>query len=337
MRNYESEAAALRGLKPSTKVLALVLAARMNDKTDDWPGRPICWPGLATLAEDTDLKERAVRYAIDELVEAKVIRTYRERTPGARWYHNVYEWTAPLSPNYHPDWMKRPDTQKDAIGARLSEEGWEYCERNQVGPHIAAAERPEFVLPAEKPEVIDDVTLDAVTHASSDTAPTEDDGQLPIETPEPAPKPRKKTTKTTRKTAIPEDWRPDEQTLARTRERYPSMPIDIEVDKFVTHWLDKGEKRANWNLTWNRWCANGNGFVNGAWALPPAAGAPQGPLAINPNAGKAVTKEDFWYACEAHGIDPRPYVNFWKPIMGIPGDTGWDEWQAYLDRHTGRA
>ena len=44
MRNYESEAAALRGLKPSTKVLALVLAARMNDRNDDWPGRPVCSP-----------------------------------------------------------------------------------------------------------------------------------------------------------------------------------------------------------------------------------------------------------------------------------------------------
>lgn len=336
MSNYESEAAALRGLKPSTKVLALVLAARMNDKNDDWPGRPICWPGLATLAEDTDLKERAVRYAIDELVEAKVIRTYRERTPGARWCHNVYEWTAPLSPNYRPDWMKRPDTQKDAVGARLSEEGWEYCERNQVGPHVAAAEHPEFVLPAEKPEVIDDVTLDTVAHASSDTAPTEDDGQLPIETPEPAPKPRTKTTKTTRKTAIPEDWRPDEQTLTRTRERYPSMPIDIEVDKFVTHWLDKGEKRANWNLTWNRWCANGNGFVNGAWAQPTAAGAPQGPPAVNPATGQEATKEDFWYACKGHGIDPNGIINFWKPSMGLPGGPNWPEVQAYLYRQVGR-
>lgn len=58
--------------------------------------------------------------------------------------------------------------------------------------------------------------------------------------------------------------------------------------------------------------------------------------AINPTTGKAVTKEDFWYACEERGIDPRPYVNFWKPVMGLPGDTGWDEWQTYLDRHTGR-
>lgn len=67
---------------------------------------------------------------------------------------------------------------------------------------------------------------------------------------------------------------------------------------------------------------------------PPNPG--QAAPAINPNTGKAVTKEDFWYACEAHGIDPRPYVNFWKPSMGLPGDPGWEEQQARLDRHTGR-
>ena len=327
MRNYESEAAALRGLKPSTKVLALVLSARMNDRNDDWPGRPVCWPGLDTLAEDADLKERAVRYAIDELVEAKVIRVYRERRPGTRWCHNVYEWTAPISPNYHPDWMKRPDTKNEAVGARLSKEGWEYCEQNHTGPHAAAAEHPEFILPAEQPTLIDSPS-------------PEDDSQLPIEAEELAPKPHKKATKAAKKPkahVIPEDWKPSEKTLATIRKQYPSLPIDIELRKFVTYWRDRGTRRPGWDRSWERWCANGNGFVNGAWTQPPALGATQGAPVINPNTGEAVTKEDFWYACEAHGIDPRPYVNFWKPIMGIPGDTGWGEWQTYLDRHTGRA
>lgn len=326
MRYYESEAAALRGLKPSSKVLALVLAARMNDTHDDWPGRPVCFPSLDALAEDTDLGKRMVRYAIDELVEAKVIRVYKEREPGARWSHNVYEWTATLSPNYHPDWMKRPDTQKNAVGARLSEKGWEYCEKNHVGPHVTATERPEFVLPAEQPTLIDA------------TAP-EDDGQLPTdaEEPAPAPKPRKKATKTKTLTVIPEDWQPDEKTLARTRERYPSMPIAIEVDKFVAHFREKGEKRANWNQSWATWCANGNGYAKGEWMRPPTPGAPQASPAINPATGKAATKEDFWYACKDHGIDPNGIINFWKPSMGLPGDPGWPEALAYLNRHAGRA
>jgi putative uncharacterized protein 15 len=67
----------------------------------------------------------------------------------------------------------------------------------------------------------------------------------------------------------------------------------------------------------------------------PSTGSPA--PAINPATGKVATKEDFWYACIDHGIDPAPYVNFWKPSMGLPGDPGWVDQQAYLDRHTGRA
>jgi len=320
MRCYESEAAALRGLKASSKVLALVLAARMNDAHDDWPGRPVCWPSLDALAEDADLKERSVRYAIDELVKAKVIRVYKEREPGARWAHNVYEWTATLSPNYHPDWMKRPDKQKSSVGARLTSEGWEYCEKNQVGPHIAAAEHPELVHSAEQPTLVD-------TTASTKAPP-----EAPV--PE-APKKSARKASKTKAYAIPEDWQPDEKTLARTREQYPSMPIDIEVRKFVAYWRDKGTKRPGWERTWGRWCANGDGFANGAWAKPPTPG--QGAPVVNPATGKAATKEDFWYACIDHGIDPSWYINYWKPNMGLPGDPGWPKQQAFLNQWTGRA
>ena len=76
----------------------------------------------------------------------------------------------------------------------------------------------------------------------------------------------------------------------------------------------------------------------GSWEDELDAPSPsQATPAINPNTGKVATKEDFWYACIDHGIDPAPYVNFWKPSMGLPGDPGWGDQQAYLDRHTGRA
>ena len=147
---------------------------------------------------------------------------------------------------------------------------------------------------------------------------------------------KKRVTKTVRSTVIPEDWRPSEKTLARTREQYPSMPIDIEVAKFIAYWRDKGTRRPGWDRTWDRWCANGNGFVNGAWAQPPNPGAHQAAPAINAATGEVATREDFWYACIDHGIDPAPYVNFWKPSMGLPGAPGWANTQAYLDRYIGR-
>lgn len=336
MRNYESEAAALRGLKPSSKVLALVLAARMNDRHDDWPGRPVCFPSLDTLAQDSDLKERMVRYAIDELVEAKVIRIYKERKPGARWCYNVYEWTAPISPNYHPDWMKRPDTQNEAVGARLTDEGWEYCRTHHIGPNLAAEQQPELVLPAEKPDLIDDATH---------TAPTsvEDDCLLPIEIEAPTPAPAPTTVEKPSKNPPDgfDDW----------WKQYPKKVGKIDAQKAYKAAIKQGatlqalldglqRHNANWKAanTERRYIPNPASWLRkGRWEdeldTPDSS---QATPAINPNTGKAVTKEDFWYACEAHGIDPRPYVNFWKPIMGLPGDTGWDEWQAYLDRHTGR-
>lgn len=339
MRNYESEAAALRGLKPSSKVLALVLAARMNDRHDDWPGRPVCFPGLAALEQDTDLKERMVRYAIDELVEAKVIRVYKDRKPGARWSHSVYEWTAPISPNYHPDWMKRPDMQNEAVGARLTDEGWEYCRTHHIGPNLAAEQHPGLVLPAEKPDLIDDATPTAHT-------PVEDDCQLPIEIEEPALATPPTPTATEKPSKNPTEgfdgwWK-----------QYPKKVGKIDAQKAYRAAIKQGATpqvlldgleryNANWKAknTEIQYIPHPASWLRkGRWEDeldPPSLS--QAASAINPNTGKAVAKEDFWYACEEHGIDPRPYVNFWKPIMGLPGDTGWDEWQAYLDRHTGRA
>ena len=107
MRYCEAEAAALRGLKHSTKVVALILAARTSDNTPDWPGRYVSFPSIDTLVRDTGLQKRSLYYALNELADANIIHIYKDRRPGARWEHNVYEWTATESPNYDPDWKKK--------------------------------------------------------------------------------------------------------------------------------------------------------------------------------------------------------------------------------------
>nr|DAD91989.1 MAG TPA: DNA-binding domain protein [Siphoviridae sp. ctdoa10]DAE08826.1 MAG TPA: DNA-binding domain protein [Siphoviridae sp. ctAiL5] len=162
-------------------------------------------------------------------------------------------------------------------------------------------------------------------------------GDEPLER---APEATKKVTKTIRSTQIPEDWRPSEKDLARTRERYPSMPIDIEIEKFRDYHLSKGTKRSNWDASWRTWCTNGNSYADGAWAAEASVSAPTtGNLAsvINPNTGKPVTRDDFGYACIATGIDPNLYINYWKPYMGLPADPAWPEWAAKIDRFCGRA
>ena len=161
------------------------------------------------------------------------------------------------------------------------------------------------------------------------------------EPPEPAASaPKKKVTKTVRSTPIPEDWSPSEKTLARTRERYPSMPVDIEIEKFRDYYLSKGTKRSNWDASWRTWCTNGNSYADGAWAAAASMSTQsmENPApAINPNTGKPVTRDDFGYACIAAGIDPNLYINYWKPYMGLPTDPAWPEWAAKIDRFCGRA
>jgi hypothetical protein len=150
----------------------------------------------------------------------------------------------------------------------------------------------------------------------------------------------KKVTKTVRSTPIPEDWRPSEKTLARTRERYPSMPIDIEIEKFRDYYLSKGTKRSNWDASWRTWCTNGNSYADGAWAAAASMSTQsmENPTpAINPNTGKPVTRDDFGYACIDAGIDPNLYINYWKPYMGLPSDPDWPAFAAEIDRHCGRA
>lgn len=155
-----------------------------------------------------------------------------------------------------------------------------------------------------------------------------------------APPRAKKVTKTIRSATIPEDWRPSEKALASTCERYPSMPIDIEIEKFRDYYLSKGTKRINWDASWRTWCANGNSYADGAWAAAASMSTQsmENPApAINPTTGKPVTLDDFGYACLDMGIDPNLYIKFWKPYMGLPSDPGWPEWAAKIDRHCGRA
>lgn len=157
------------------------------------------------------------------------------------------------------------------------------------------------------------------------------------EPPEPAASaPKKKVTKAVRSTPIPEDWRPSEKTLARTRERYPSMPIDIEIEKFRDYYLSKGTKRSNWDASWRTWCTNGNSYADGAWAKAPSPGASHGAPAINPATGKPLTRDDFGYACLDAGIDPNLYINYWQPHMGLPTDPSWPHWKSHLDLLQGR-
>lgn len=318
---YEAQAAALRGITSTEKVVALILAARMNSKLPGWGGRPVAFPELTELADDAEVDKRTASRAISTLKERGIIQILRFRKDDGKLSRNYYVWTADRSDAYKPDWMTSRDGLSQRPEERMTAEQQAAAAAEQVHP-ASWAKRHAAEIPAQNQETS-----------------SEDNGQLPKKIEGPGPKPQKKAKKTARSTTISEDWTPSEKCLAYAREHYPSMPISAEVENFRDYYLSTGTKRIDWDAAWRTWCRKGNAIAKGAWEqAAPLGTSNQGSQqpAINPATGKAATKEDFWYACIDHGIDPSWYINYWKPNMGLPGNPGWPEQQARLDRHTGR-
>lgn len=324
---YEAQAAALRGITSTEKVVALILAARMNSKIPGWGGRPVTFPELTELAEDAEVDKRTVSRAIATLKERGIIQIIRFRKDDGKLSRNYYVWTADQSDAYKPDWMAIRDGMSQRPEERMTAEQQAAAVAERVHPAVWA-KRHAAEIPAPEQE-----------------ATTADGDQLPIETEDPTPTPTPKSKANKKPAEKPADGFDD------WWKQYPKKVGKIDAQKAYKAAIKQGatlqalldglqRHNANWKAanTERRYIPNPASWLRkGRWEdeldTPDSS---QAAPAINPNTGKALAKEDFWYACEAHGIDPRPYVNFWKPLMGLPGDTGWDEWQTYLDRHTGR-
>lgn len=143
-----------------------------------------------------------------------------------------------------------------------------------------------------------------------------------------------------KKQQVPDNWSPSEKARQWTTSTFPSMPVALELQKFIAYHQAKGSLFADIDKAWRSWCLNGNGYANGAWAQQaatltnaPAAAEP----VINPDTGQPLTENDFGLACIDMGIEPTRYIHYWKPYMGLPSDPGWPEWAAKIDKHCGRA
>lgn len=325
---YEAQAAALRGITSTEKVVALILAARMNPKVPGWGGRPVTFPELTELAEDAEVDKRTVSRAIATLKERGIIQIIRFRKDDGKLSRNYYVWTADQSDAYKPDWMTSRDSESQRPEERMTAEQQAAAAAEQVHP-AAWVKRHAAEIPAPKQE-----------------AATADGDQLPIETEDPTPTPTPTSKANKKPTQKPADGFDD------WWKQYPKKVGKIDAQKAYRAAIKQGatpqtlldglrRHNANWKAanTERQYIPNPASWLRkGRWedeldAPSPSQAAP----AVNPATGQEATKEDFWYACEAHGINPRPYMNFWKPTMGLPGDPGWANAQAYLDRHTGRA
>lgn len=321
---YEAQAAALRGITSTEKVVALILAARMNSRLPGWGGRPVTFPDITELAKDAEVDKRTVSRAIATLKERGVIQVIRFRKEDGKLSRNYYVWTADQSDAYKPDWMTSRDILSQRPEERMTAEQQAAAAAEQAHP-AAWAKRHAAEIPAQDQE-----------------AASEDDSWLPIEIEEPTPAPTPAPAAAKKPADGFDDW----------WKQYPKKVKKLDAEKAYRAALKRGvtpkelldglqRQNAAWKAkgtepqyipypaTWLR---------AGSWEDeldPPSPG--QAAPAFNPNTGKAVTKEDFWYACIDHGIDPNGIINFWKPSMGLPGSPGWPEAQAYLYHQVGRA
>ena len=135
---YEAQAAALRGITSTEKVVALILAARMNSKVPGWGGRPVTFPELTELAEDAEVDKRTVSRAIATLQERGVIQVTRFRKDDGKLSRNYYVWTADQSDAYKPDWMTSRDGESQRSVESMSSEQHAAAATGRVRPEAWA-------------------------------------------------------------------------------------------------------------------------------------------------------------------------------------------------------
>lgn len=91
------------------------------------------------------------------------------------------------------------------------------------------------------------------------------DGSLFGVEPAAARRPSKPKTKrsSASKTTIPEDFAVTDEMRQWAKERTPDVDIDIQTERFVNYFLDKGTKRPGWLRSWNNWMLQQQSWTTG--------------------------------------------------------------------------
>jgi hypothetical protein len=65
-----------------------------------------------------------------------------------------------------------------------------------------------------------------------------------------------------RKQLVPKTFQPNEKSMEWLKNNYPEKIANapIETQKFINHYLDKGELRVSWQRSWQNWMINAKDF-----------------------------------------------------------------------------
>lgn len=90
--------------RSTVKIVLLKLADNSNDN-----GK--CWPSMARIAHETELSERSVIRAIDDLKEANLIQVHTYRKNGVK--HNTYYLNTPLIDSMYCGYQNNQECEND--------------------------------------------------------------------------------------------------------------------------------------------------------------------------------------------------------------------------------
>lgn len=204
---------------------------------------------------------------ITERLQAAVDAGLLERTVAGK-RGQVAEYVARLpkgsaypDPNAEPEDLRkgpRIRTESEHFGSGLQTQSSPFGSglQTQTAPSNPGLGPDSRTSTPEKGSAYPDPLCSSGVKESDDLKVVEDEGSLfgvePAAPRQPSKKPRAKQSSTP-KTTVPEDFAVTDEMRQWARQRTPLVDIDLQTERFVNHFIDKGTKRPGWLRSWNNW------------------------------------------------------------------------------------
>jgi DNA-binding transcriptional ArsR family regulator len=288
---------------PTRKAVLMNLADRAD-------GAWLCWPGQKLIAKDTELGERTVRRALDDLEQAGLIRRYRHRRKDGSWSSDRYVLAG---------------IDNDPDGLKLLADS-EVCGQSGHRPERPAATtaEPAATVAGHEPPVTNPHSLSPTerggAHADAHTREADNPPQLTlVDEPE---KPAK--AKRLAPHVLPDDWTLSPELVAAALAQVPGLDIEREFARFRRHVHGTRKKWVRWDLAWGNWLDR---------VEPPARGSRPGSSSREPyrdSIWEDGTADASWDAFMAVGQEPGGAVgeittrnSVVQPFRDDVVDEGW--------------
>jgi hypothetical protein len=102
----------------------------------------------------------------------------------------------------------------------------------------------------KQPELSDEAT-GTIQQSNRNNLTEQPEPQFRLTVIEPKEEPKKNLKG--RETHLPDDWYPSERLLDMFATKWPNLTPDYEIEQFILYWHSVNKKKANWDVTFQRW------------------------------------------------------------------------------------